>query len=391
MRQFFAKQIMFASLFVTSISAVASETLIITGSSTWQPVSFINAQGEPDGIMVDYWKLYAQKNQVNIQFKLMPWSDSLQYTATHDNVIHGSLGYSTERAKTLSFSHELPLRRYDIYLFVKKYLPFDDLQLLNSAIVGTVYKSAKHEFLSSRLSEENIRIFPTFGSLTDAAYRGEVDVFIDDLSTAIYDMNQTDHSGLFTPRRKLHSFPLHFAMKKDAHLKLVEIEQGLHKLTEAEIDSIYQKWLPNLEIQNPMVWLSDRVRQFIFLALLGILTAGMVSYRHRFKLTTNQLKKALSALNDSKERLQFMVQNDALTGAKTRSQFYAKLAEQRYSKAPYAVAVIAITHLKQINETYGQDIGDMALRHLATQMRLLLPSKTTLARINGGSLRSFLK
>ncbi len=388
MRQFSAKLITMISLLLASF-ATSANTITITGSSTWQPVSFINDEGQPDGIMVDYWKLYAKANNVTVRFKLMPWSDSLTYAANTPDVIHGSLGYTSERAKKLAFSHELPLKRYDVFLFVQKNLPFNDLHLLDSAIVGTVNKSTKHEFLTSRVPEENIRLFSTFGGLNDAAYRGEIDVFIDDLTTAIYDMNTSGYAGLFTPRRKMHSFPMHFAMSKSHKKNIADIEQGLAKIPAEDIQSIYEKWLPETPATAEIWWLNRNFRAVATLTFVVCLLISVMSYRNRFKLTAEQLKKTLSALNDSKERLNFVVQNDPLTGAKTRHQFYAKLNEQRFSQSPYAIAVIAITHLKQINETYGQDIGDMALKHLATQLRLLLSSKTTVSRLNGGEFAVF--
>ncbi len=388
MRQFSAKSITMMSLLLASF-ATSANTITITGSSTWQPVSFINDKGQPDGIMVDYWKLYARENNVDVQFELKPWSDSLTYTENTPNVIHGSLGYTSDRSKKLAFSHELPLKRYDVFLFVKKNLPFNDLNLLDSAIIGTVNKSTKHEFLTSRVPEENIRLFPTFGGLIDAAYRGEIDVFIDDLTTAIYHMNTPGYTELFTPRRKLHSFPIHFAMSKSNHKKISDIEQGLTKISAEDIQAIYEKWLPDSSATTEFKWLNGHLRVIATLTFFVCLLFSLMRYRARFKLAAEQLKKTLSALNDSKERLNFVVQNDPLTGAKTRHQFYAKLNEQRFSQSPYSVAVITITHLKQINETYGQYIGDMALKHLATQLRLLLSSKTTVSRLNGGEFAVF--
>ncbi|CZF84042.1 putative diguanylate cyclase YcdT [Grimontia celer] len=380
-----------AALSLTSVlflfspfSYAEAKKLIITGSSTWQPFSFINRFGEPDGIMVDFWRLYGEANNVDISFELKPWSESLAFTRNTPNVVHGGLGYTGDRAKSLAFSRELPLNHYNVNLFVQKDLPFDDLHALDSALVGTVKESTKHAFLVSRIPEQNIRLFPTFGSLNDAAYRGEVDVFIDDLSTALYDMRHTGNSGQFTSRQKLYSFPLHFAVNKDSKETIADVERGLDNIRPDDIKAIYEKWLPQNKLHLALPWLNKTAQYLIFICSLVLLTVGLFLYHRLLKHRTAELKSAVKALKDSKQKLETATQNDPLTGTKTRHQFFTALSDKRFSPSPYVVAVLDIDHLKEVNESYGQDVGDMAIKHLATQLRLQLPSQTLCARLGGG-------
>ncbi len=366
-------------------SGVKSETyaFTVTGASTWKPFSFINEKGEPDGIMVDYWRLYAKENKVKIRFDLRPWGESLDYVVNTPDVIHGGLGYTSDRARALVFSSELPLKHYKVYLFAQKDFPLDDLHSIESAIIGTVSRSTKHAFLTAQISEKNTHIFSDFGSLNKAAYEGQIDVFIDDLSSALYDMRITDNRGLFTPRRKLYSFPLHFALSKKAKARLAELEEGISRIKQKDIDAIYDKWLTKSDLQQSEYYLNKTTKSAtisLFFVLGGI---GLLAYRKRFKHSLAELKTTITALNDSNERLRFIVQNDPITGARTRHQFFSKLNELRFTPSPYVIAVLGIEHLKFINHAYGQDIGDMALKHFATQMRLLLCNKATIARLGG--------
>ncbi len=376
----------FSAFILCFSSGVKSENcaLTVTGASTWKPFSFINEKGEPDGIMVDYWRLYAKENKVTICFDLKPWSESLDYVIKTPNVIHGGLGYTTSRASYLFFSSELPLKRYDVYLFAQKDLPFDDLYSIKSTRIGTVERSTKHAFLTAQIPEKNTRIYPDFGALNNAAYEGEIDFFIDDLSSALYDMRVTNNQGLFTPRRKLYSFPLHFAINKKSKARLAELEEGISRINEKDIEAIYNKWLTHSDLQKDTSYLNKNTKNALISFFLIITGLGLLAYRKRFKHSLAELKTTITALNDSNERLQYIVQNDPITGAKTRHQFFSKLNELRFTPSPYVIAVVGIEHLKLINQTYGQDIGDMALKHLATQMRLLLSNQTTIARLGGG-------
>ncbi|KKD61905.1 ABC transporter substrate-binding protein [Grimontia sp. AD028] len=365
-------------------SFAETKKLIITGSSTWQPFSFINRFGQPDGIMVDFWRLYGKANNVDVTFELKPWSESLEYARSTPNVIHGGLGYTGDRAKTLAFSRELPLNHYNVHLFAQKDRSFEGLDSLDSAIVGTVKDSTKHAFLISRIPEKNIRLFPTFGSLNDAAYRGEVDVFIDDYSTALYDMRHTGNSGQFTSRQKLYSFPMHFAVSKDSKSTIAKVERGLNNIDPSDLQAIYDKWLPQNKLHLALPWLNKTAQYLIFLGSMVLLTVGLFLYHRLLKHRTAELKSAVKALKDSKQKLETATQNDPLTGTKTRHQFFTALSDKRFSPSPYVVAVLDIDHLKQVNESYGQDVGDMAIKHLATQLRLQLSSQTLCARLGGG-------
>lgn len=369
-------------LFLFSMDAFAeTRKLVITGSSTWQPFSFINSQGEPDGIMVDFWQLYAEKNQVDVEFHLMPWGKSLAYARKNPGVIHGGLGYTSVRAVNLAFSRELPLRDYNVNLFVQKDLPFEDINALDSAIIGSVTDSTKHEFLLSRVPPSNIREFPTFGSLNEAAYRGEVDVFIDDLSAALYDMRHTGNSGLFTPRQKLYSFPLHFAVAKQSMEMIADIERGLDSISASEITAIYNEWLPPSKIHSTLPWLNKSAQYIILVISLLLLTGGLFLYHRLLKHRTEELKSAVKALKDFNDKFECASQLDTLTGTKNRHQFFNALSERRFSPAPYVVAMLDIDRLKDINHRFGQDVGDMALKHLATQLKLQLSSQTLFARV----------
>ncbi|MEZ8083017.1 transporter substrate-binding domain-containing diguanylate cyclase [Enterovibrio norvegicus] len=383
-RQFVAISLTLLFLFASPLSLASPKQLTITGSSTWQPFSYINREGKPDGIMIDYWRLYGAINDVDITFKLLPWSESLTYAATHPGVVHGGLGYTGERAKVLAFSRELPLQRYNVNLFVQKDLPFDDLKVLDSVIVGSVSQSAKHAFLSARIPEKNIKIFSTFGALNEAAYRGEIDVFIDDLNTALYDMRHTGNMGLFTPRGKLYSFPLHFAVSKSAQENIAIIEHGLHRIDEQDVQKIYDKWMPPNKMHLALPWLDKHSQHLIFASAMLLLITGLIFYRRLLNNRTEQLRAMVEALKDSNERLENAVQNDMLTGAKTRHQFFTQLADKRFSPTPYVVAVVDIDMLKHINESYGQDIGDMALKHLSMHLRLQMSSRALYARLGGG-------
>jgi diguanylate cyclase (GGDEF)-like protein len=82
-----------------------------------------------------------------------------------------------------------------------------------------------------------------------------------------------------------------------------------------------------------------------------------------------------------------LVLNDNLTGLPNRSYFLQQLhweSEQcRNQGIPLALLFINIDRFKRINETYGHNIGDLVLQHVARELQRLIQSGDFLARFSG--------
>jgi len=87
------------------------------------------------------------------------------------------------------------------------------------------------------------------------------------------------------------------------------------------------------------------------------------------------------------DKLQRMATTDGLTELYNRSHF-VELASRKLdaaiaTDAPYTVILLDIDRFKQINDGHGHDVGDAALRHVATVCRSLLRSGDLFARYGG--------
>jgi 3-deoxy-d-manno-octulosonic-acid transferase len=86
---------------------------------------------------------------------------------------------------------------------------------------------------------------------------------------------------------------------------------------------------------------------------------------------------------------------DFLTGLFNRRYFYDDMQEYLSSieenPAPYAVALIDVDGLKDINDKYGQDGGDKILKHIAKRLIDDTKSNDTVARFGSGEFCVVLK
>jgi diguanylate cyclase (GGDEF)-like protein len=78
---------------------------------------------------------------------------------------------------------------------------------------------------------------------------------------------------------------------------------------------------------------------------------------------------------------------DYLTGLRNRKYFFEHCPQLHQDAQaggpPVAVAMFDVDHFKKVNDTYGHDGGDVALRHLATLLREHLPGADPVARFGG--------
>ncbi len=87
------------------------------------------------------------------------------------------------------------------------------------------------------------------------------------------------------------------------------------------------------------------------------------------------------------EKLVFLSEHDSLTGILNRRKIEENLQKEmerasRYDR-PLSLLLIDIDHFKKINDTFGHDVGDLALKHLVSVLTNYLRKVDSLGRWGG--------
>ena len=106
-------------------------------------------------------------------------------------------------------------------------------------------------------------------------------------------------------------------------------------------------------------------------------------------------------VNNAIESLEFietisdMANTDFLTGARNRRSFYKEINEYmeecRISEEEFAVAMIDIDNFKNINDTYGHDVGDIAIKELVRLITESIKGTDIVSRFGGEEFCVLLK
>jgi len=92
------------------------------------PFEYTDGAGRPEGLIIDFWKLWSKKTGVRVNFKKALWNDTLEMVAKGEVDAHAGLFYNKKRDVYLDYGTTLSKTTTHVF-FIK---PLPSLIPLNS-------------------------------------------------------------------------------------------------------------------------------------------------------------------------------------------------------------------------------------------------------------------
>ncbi len=131
------------------------------------------------------------------------------------------------------------------------------------------------------------------------------------------------------------------------------------------------------------------VKPFDPMVLGARLRAGqrVIQLQDEIELDRQDIRRIATELAVSNQRLQQVALTDPLTGVSNR-RFAMERLDQEWAAAnrsghPLSCLVIDVDHFKQVNDTYGHDIGDEVLKLTAETLKRSSRVQDTVSRVGG--------
>ncbi|MFU7506094.1 diguanylate cyclase domain-containing protein [Vibrio cholerae] len=330
-------------LFGSMSEAVERQTLTIANSKAWKPYSYLDEQGQPSGILIDFWLAFGEANHVDIQFQLMDWNDSLEAVKLGKSDVQAGLIRSASRLAYLDFAE--PLLTIDTQLYVHRTLLGDKLDTLLSGAMnvslGVVKGGFEQEFMQREYPQLKLIEYANNELMMSAAKRRELDGFVADTQVA-----------------------------KGNRDLLEQVEQGFAQLSSNEKNRILSRWV-HIETIYP---------RYLMPILASGLLLSIVIYtlqlRRTVRLRTQQLEEA-------NQKLSYLAKTDSLTDIANRRSFFEYLEAEQARSGSLTLMVFDIDDFKTINDRFGHGAGDNAICFVVGCVRQALASDTYFARIGG--------
>ncbi len=139
------------------------------------------------------------------------------------------------------------------------------------------------------------------------------------------------------------------------------------------------------QVYSREAYLIDAIIDFFPIVLIFIFFAITSLMLHRVRESEVKLKETLSELESKQEELDYISKYDTLTNIYNRRGLYSELKyiEGHGALIGSSVIIFDIDHFKQVNDTYGHDVGDYVLTELCDVVKTYISENEIFARYGG--------
>lgn len=229
---------------------VGEAPLVVVHSNETPPLAFIGFNGEPKGVVVDYWKTWSHKNRIPIKIVLTEWPNTLAMIREGKADIHGGLYYNEERAKFLDYSE--PYFTLEAAIFARKGLGIDSIADIGDRPVAVLDKGYSEFFLEKNYPAIRTKKYKSSKDMVQAAVAGEVDAMLTEYTTLVHQLGAVAKVNAFTPVAPLYSRSLRAAVAKGNTRLLERVKQGEAQLTDKDRDRVFSRWV--IETSSNYPW-----------------------------------------------------------------------------------------------------------------------------------------
>lgn len=292
-----------ALLISLALTAHAQEPLRIVQDHAWPPFAYLNQNSEPEGLLIDLWRDVAQALDREVEFTLLDWSDSLSLVRDSEDLIHGGLIHSSQRAQYLDFSSTVLTLRTTLFIANSETNQYTlNMTDLSGHTVGVTRGGFEEEFMREQHPGIFLALYANNDLLVEAAIRGDIQSFVADYPVGMYLLSQKTSPERFRVLTVLYEMPLQAAVSANNLALLQEIEAGLALLGPDQITRITQKWI---RTEHVAVWPKYLLPLLVAL-IIAVLMPSMWFYNRRLQA---KVARQTTELREREQRLSLLNEN----------------------------------------------------------------------------------
>ncbi|MHB8091416.1 MAG: PAS domain S-box protein [Syntrophales bacterium] len=276
-------------------ASVLPKEITVVSDDNYPPFIFRDEKGRLQGILVDEWRLWAEKTGTKVNLRGMDWGLAQKTMATGNAEVIDTIFFTEERAKTLAFS--APYASLDVPIFFHKDISgIKDANSLHGFTVGVKAGDACIDFLK-RHGIQTLREYPSYESIVRDAAAQKIKVFCIDGPPAHYYLYKLNIEQQYRQTTPLYTGQFHRAVHKERKALLTAIEAGFAKISVKEREKIEKRWRGSA-VSKPYL-------AYLFYLIGGLVILGVIlllwNYILHRKVTqkTLQLQETIDNLEKS--------------------------------------------------------------------------------------------
>lgn len=341
----------------------------------WMPFEKIDANGKHIGIAADYMQMFSR--MLGLEVKLVPtesWTQSEAFAQARKCDLLSFLNHSERRAEYLNFTD--PYVEAPVVLVAQDKVTYiDGLKSLSGRTFAMVKGYVYEDVIRNDYPDIKIVYVDSMDDALKKISEGKIYATIGSLyiiTSQIQKLGLTDlkiagHTGMTNQFR--------VGVRNDDPMLLQLFQKAVSAREQQAENEILRRWVSvRLEqsVDYSLIWK---------LAVVALAVVLLLIYRQTL---VSRYNRQLMEKNAELERLS---RTDPLTGAFNRMKIdevlsYELEQAKRYQHN-FSVIIVDIDHFKQINDTYGHQVGDLVLKGFSDIISQCIRKSDTLGRWGG--------
>lgn len=332
--------------------------------ATWpdrEPLSYFE-KGECKGIVPDLMRLAASDLGLKIEFvETDTYAESCEIVQEGKADIMTNFMTDFDEAEELNVKLTSPYMNLE-YCRVSKKGNLPEKQTIALPTDNVLVSRYVYE----NFSREQIFEYETTSDAIDAVRRGEADVTFANSIVTSHFMRKSENSGLIAVMTDEIDHSVSMAVSKYAPIEIYDLlNRELIKLKQTQLSNIITKH--TMYNNGSVTWADYLYSNPVQVIFIGFVT--MVFILICASVTLISRRKYVHSLKN-------LAFKDELTGlwnvAKLEQE--AKQAINDNKRDKLSIVAMDIYKFRMINEIYGREIGDMIIKHMATELSQLAPT-----------------
>ena len=295
-----------AAMWCASAAWASPTSVRVVSGNDYPPYLFLDANGRPQGYLVDLWALWSRKTGTPVDLQPMAWQDALTAIREGQADVIDIISRNPVREQLYDFSEAYGHQNLGIYVD-HAIQGVHDTRSLQGFQIGVVRASACVDRLSSQ-GVTDLAAYASNEALIDGARTGAIKIFCMDDNPANYYLYLSREQVQFAKAFTLATTRLHWAVRRGDEQTLAQVTAGMALITPQEREALHSKWFSN-PVQFQPYWRIAGWGALIGLTLLAVLGLWVHSLRRAVQARTAELNEKNLALRLEHAQLRTLVES----------------------------------------------------------------------------------
>lgn len=235
-----------------SRTSAVPESIIVTHAKSMPPLSFLDEEGRPAGLIIDLWREWEGATGIPVCFRLTEWQNTFTLIESGGADVIGGLFYSPERAMKLAFAGAFV--EYSGSYFASRHLAVRKVRSEIDEPLAVVMGDYAVDYLRDNERDVRVDYYPSAEALFYALERGSVSFFLMDTALAEWKLEQMGERSRFLWMDRAYERDLQPAVQRGRDQLVMLINEGFQNIPAERKEEIISSWIPQEGESSLRLW-----------------------------------------------------------------------------------------------------------------------------------------